>query len=61
VPEPGAADQPKKPTLEESAFLFHGGQTPIPFLSTHPLNDRRIAEIESLLPQALAEYRKSAK
>jgi metalloendopeptidase OMA1, mitochondrial len=36
----------------------HGGR-PIAFLSTHPLDDRRIAQIEALLPQAEAEYRKT--
>ena len=36
----------------------HGGR-PIAFLSTHPLDDRRIAQIEALLPQAEAEYRKA--
>jgi predicted Zn-dependent protease len=33
-----------------------GGQ-PVEFLSTHPLDARRIAEIERFLPQAEAEYR----
>lgn len=35
------------------------GGRPIPFLSTHPLDDRRIAKLESLLPQAEAEYRRT--
>jgi len=37
-----------------------GGAKQIEFLSTHPLDDKRIAQIESLLPQAEMEYRKPA-
>jgi len=33
-----------------------GGGGPPEFLSTHPSNENRIAAIEALLPQALAEY-----
>ncbi len=33
----------------------HGGQ-PIEFLSTHPVDATRIAQLEALLPQAMAEY-----
>lgn len=33
------------------------GSTPA-FLSTHPLDQRRIAELRSFMPQAMAEYRK---
>jgi predicted Zn-dependent protease len=36
----------------------HGGSGP-EFLSTHPLDARRIAELQQSLPQALAEYRKA--
>lgn len=36
-----------------------GNQVP-EFLSTHPVDDRRIAQIEALLPEALAEYREVA-
>jgi len=36
----------------------NGGGKQIEFLSTHPLDDRRIAQIEGLLPQAEMEYRK---
>ncbi len=36
----------------------HGGKA-IEFLSTHPLDERRIQQIEELLPQALAEYMKA--
>jgi predicted Zn-dependent protease len=35
-----------------------GGQ-PMEFLSTHPLDERRIAAIEAQLPRAMAEYRKA--
>ena len=33
-----------------------GGAAPPEFLSTHPSNANRIAQIEALLPQAMAEY-----
>lgn len=33
-----------------------GGGAPPEFLSTHPSNENRIAAIEALLPQAIAEY-----
>ena len=36
----------------------HGGAGP-EFLSTHPLDSTRIAELQKYLPQALAEYRKA--
>lgn len=35
-----------------------GGRTPA-FLSTHPLDDQRIARLRALLPQAIAEYQKA--
>jgi predicted Zn-dependent protease len=35
------------------------GGAPPEFLSTHPVDSRRIAQIESLMPQALAEYQKA--
>ena len=38
----------------------HGGGKQIAFLSTHPLDDERIRQIEGLLPQAEMEYRKPA-
>jgi predicted Zn-dependent protease len=36
----------------------HGGQ-PLQFLGTHPLDDTRIKQLETELPQALAEYQKT--
>jgi len=36
----------------------HGGGKQIEFLSTHPLDEQRIRQIEGLLPQAEMEYRK---
>lgn len=36
-----------------------GGANVPEFLRTHPLDERRIAEIESFMPEALAEYRKA--
>ncbi|MBL0061856.1 MAG: M48 family metallopeptidase [bacterium] len=37
-----------------------GGQVPA-FLSTHPTDDRRIAQLEGLLPEAIKEYDKHRK
>lgn len=34
-----------------------GGASPPTFLSTHPGHDQRIAQLEQLMPQALAQYR----
>jgi metalloendopeptidase OMA1, mitochondrial len=36
-----------------------GGNRPPEFLSTHPVDEKRIAQLEELLPQALAEYQKA--
>jgi predicted Zn-dependent protease len=36
----------------------HGGGKQIEFLSTHPLDNQRIRQIEGLIPQAEKEYRK---
>jgi metalloendopeptidase OMA1, mitochondrial len=36
-----------------------GGNRPPEFLSTHPVDEKRIAQLEQLLPQALAEYQKA--
>ena len=38
----------------------NGGGKQIEFLSTHPLDEQRIRQIEGLLPQAEMEYRKPA-
>ena len=35
------------------------GESPREFLSTHPLDETRIAQLESLMPQAIAEYEKA--
>ena len=40
-----------------AAYGSKRGGRSIEFLSTHPLDDRRIAQIEKLLPQAETEYR----
>jgi predicted Zn-dependent protease len=37
----------------------HGGGRPLEFLSTHPLDERRIAQIQELLPQVLPDYQKA--
>lgn len=37
----------------------HGGGKQIEFLSTHPLDNKRISQLEGLLPQADLEYRKT--
>ena len=36
----------------------HGGGKQVEFLSTHPLDDQRIRQIEGLIPQAEMEFRK---
>jgi predicted Zn-dependent protease len=36
----------------------HGSEKQVAFLSTHPLDDQRIRQIEGLIPQAEMEYRK---
>lgn len=40
------------------AYNQQRGNTPIAFLSTHPLDERRIAKLQALMPQAQAEYRR---
>ena len=41
------------------AYNSHRGGGSIEFLSTHPLDENRIAELQKYLPQALAEYRRA--
>ncbi|MBK6765348.1 MAG: M48 family metallopeptidase [bacterium] len=41
-------------------FKGAGGSVPA-FLSTHPTDDRRIAQLEELMPEAIAEYEKHRK
>ncbi len=36
----------------------HGGK-PLPFLSTHPVDEVRIAQLQQLMPKALEEYQRS--
>lgn len=38
-----------------------GGKAPPEFLSTHPMDTKRIAQLQSLMPQALGEYEKAPK
>ena len=38
----------------------HGGEK-WEFLSTHPVDEKRIAQLQSLLPEAMAEYQKAGK
>ncbi len=40
---------------------YKGGGAPIAFLSTHPTDDRRIAQLEKLMPEAVAEWEKRGK
>lgn len=42
-----------------SVYSKQKGGQPIEFLSTHPLDDTRIAKLEALMPQALQEYTKA--
>ncbi len=42
-----------------SAYTGEKGGAPPEFLSTHPVDTRRIGQIRSLMPKALAEYRKA--
>jgi predicted Zn-dependent protease len=37
------------------------GQAPPEFMSTHPADETRIRQLESLMPAALAEYREGAR
>lgn len=42
-----------------SAYNARGGGKPPEFLSTHPVDARRIAQLEAMLPQAMAEYERA--
>lgn len=42
-----------------SAHSKDRGGKAIEFLSTHPLDEKRIAQLEELMPQAVAEYQKA--
>jgi predicted Zn-dependent protease len=39
-----------------AAFNRQQGNTPIAFLSTHPVDEKRIAQLQQLMPDALKEY-----
>ncbi len=39
-----------------SAYNKSHGNTPIPWLSTHPVDDKRILQLQQQMPQALLEY-----
>ena len=40
-------------------FAQQGGQKPPEFMSTHPSDERRAAELEAMLPEAMVEYSKA--
>ncbi|MDH3671352.1 MAG: M48 family metallopeptidase [Gammaproteobacteria bacterium] len=42
-----------------SAYGKQSGGRSVEFLSTHPLDERRMAELEKLMPQALQDYAKT--
>jgi len=42
-----------------SAYNERGGGKPPEFLSTHPVDARRIAQLEAMLPRAMAEYERA--
>lgn len=44
-----------------AAYNANQGKQPIQFLSTHPVDATRIAQLEAELPQALAEYQKAGR
>lgn len=42
-----------------SAYAQSRGGRPVEFPSTHPLDTTRIAQIQALMPKAVAEYARS--
>jgi predicted Zn-dependent protease len=45
--------------LRFSDYARRRGSQPLEFLSTHPLDNARMAQIQAFLPQAMAEYQRS--
>ncbi|HBN75918.1 MAG TPA: hypothetical protein DD473_08880 [Planctomycetaceae bacterium] len=51
-----AGYDPKEAPRFWKRFSQQGGQKPPEFMSTHPSDERRAADLEAMLPEALAEY-----
>jgi predicted Zn-dependent protease len=57
-----AGFDPREAVAFWQRFAAHAkarGETAIEFLSTHPLDSRRIAQLQSIMPEALAEYERA--